>query len=228
MLLSAIRTTIIYFAITLTMRLMGKRQIGELQPYELVITVLIAELAAIPVADTDIPLLNGLIPIVILLVLQVMLSEITLWSEKAREVICGRPSILIAQGRIRQQELRQLRVNLNDLLEQLRNKNYPNVADVHYAILETNGQLSVIPKMASSSPTVQDLNLHPLETGLPISLILDGQINHDNLILAGISVAELKRHAQGLGIERLQDVFFANVDESGAILMQAKDKEVRR
>jgi uncharacterized membrane protein YcaP (DUF421 family) len=223
-LLSAIRTTIIYFAVTLTMRLMGKRQVGELQPYELVITVLIAELAAIPVADTDIPLLNGVIPIVILLVLQVLLSEITLRSEKAREVICGRPSILIAKGQIQEQELRRLRINLNDLLEQLRNKDYPNVADVHYAILETNGQLSLIPKVASSPPTVHDLRLQPPEAGLPITLILDGQINYNNLRLAGISIDRLKQSAQARGIAQLKDVFFANVDETGSIHMQAKDK----
>lgn len=222
MLLSAIRTTLLYFAVTLIMRLMGKRQIGEMQPYELVITVLIAELAAIPVADTDIPLLNGLIPIVILLVLQILLSEVALWSEPIRQLICGKPSILIAHGVILEQELRRLRINLNDLIEQLRNKECPNVSEVDYAILETNGQLSVIPKIQHKTVTVQELGLAPASTGLPITLVLDGHLNLTNLKLAGLQIADLERHARAQGLNRLEDVFFANVDETGTFHLQAK------
>ncbi len=222
-LLSAIRTTLLYFAVTLIMRLMGKRQIGEMQPYELVVTVLIAELAAIPVADTDIPLLNGLIPIVILLVLQVLLSEVALWSEPIRQVICGKPSILIAHGIIQERELRRLRINLNDLIEQLRNKDYPNVAEVAYAILETNGQLSVIPKTMHRPVTVNDLRLSPDGGGLPITLVLDGHLNLQNLSLAKLEIADLEREARTKGLRRLEDIFFAAVDETGHFHLQAKE-----
>ena len=205
------------------MRLMGKRQVGELQPYELVITVFIAELAAIPVADTDIPLLNGLIPIIVLLVLQVLLSEFTLWSERARKLVCGTPSIVIEHGIILEKELQRLRVNLNDLFEQLRNKNFPNVADVDYAILETNGQLSVIAKPGRSPVTGSDLGLKPPASGLPITLVLDGKLNQRNLRLAGLSAEDLEQHAQARGIGSIGDVFFANVDETGYIHLQAKE-----
>ncbi|HHY05785.1 MAG TPA: DUF421 domain-containing protein, partial [Clostridia bacterium] len=131
------------------MRLMGKRQIGELQPFELVIAIMISELAAVPMADTEIPLLDGIIPILTLLLAQVSLAYLSLKNERARAVICGRPSILIEKGTIIESELRRLRINLNDLLEQLRVKNFTNIADIDYAILETNGQMSVIPKGTS-------------------------------------------------------------------------------
>lgn len=214
----------LYFAVTLIMRLMGKRQIGEMQPYELVITVLIAELAAIPVADTDIPLLNGLIPIVILLVLQILLSEVALWSEPIRRVICGKPSILVAHGLIQERELRRLRINLNDLIEQLRNKDYPNVAEVDYAILETNGQLSVIPKTEHRPVTVHDLSLSREKTGLPITLVLDGHLHLANLRLSGVRISDLERAAQAHGLQRVEDIFFANVDETGSFHFQTKEE----
>lgn len=222
MLLSAIRTVILFSTVTIVMRVMGKRQVGEMQPYELVIAVLIAELAAIPMEDTDIPLFNGLVPIVVLLAVQIGLSELALFSERARTVVCGTPSILISQGEIVEDELRKLRVNLNDLLEQLRNKNFPNVKDVAYAILETNGQLSVIPKSGLGPLTADDINLHPPSGGLPINLILDGVVNERNLQLAGLALDDLVAHTKKRGIEDLSQVFFANVDETGYIHLQAK------
>jgi len=208
------------------MRVMGKRQVGEMQPYELVIAVLIAELAAIPMQDTDIPLINGLVPIVVLLILQLALSEIALYSEKARTIICGTPSILIAQGEIMENELRRVRVNLNDLLEQLRNKNFPNVKDVAYAILETNGQLSVIPKAGCGPVTGQELNIQSTSGGLPINLILDGHVNEKNLRLAGLTREQLVEHARARGVEDLGRVFFANIDATGYVHLQVK-KESR-
>lgn len=204
------------------MRIMGKRQVGEMQPYELVIAVLIAELAAIPMEDTDIPLLNGLVPIVVLLVVQIALSELALFSERARTIVCGTPSILISQGEIMESELRKLRVNLNDLLEQLRNKDFPNVKDVAYAILETNGQLSVIPKAGLGPLTAEVLNIKPSSGGLPINLILDGLVNEHNLQLAGLSLQELTTLAEKRGVRDLGEIFFANVDETGYIHIQAK------
>lgn len=225
MLLSAIRTVILFAAISIVMRVMGKRQVGEMQPYELVVAVLIAELAAIPMEDTDIPLINGLVPIIVLLVLQVTLSELALLSERARKIICGTPSILISQGEIMEQELRRVRVNLNDLLEQLRNKDFPNVRDVAYAILETNGQLSVIPKAGLGPLTADDMNMETSSGGLPINLILDGLVNVNNLRLAKVSLDELTKLAEQHGTDDLRQVFFANIDETGYIHMQLKQKK---
>lgn len=220
MLLAAVRTILLFAAVTIVMRLMGKRQVGEMQPFELVIAVLIAELAAIPMEDTDIPLLNGVVPIVVLLVAQILLSELTLWSEGARRVICGTPSILISHGKIVKPELRRLRINLNDLMEQLRNKDYPDIRDVDFAVLETNGQLSVIPKPGSGPVTGDAIGITTRRTGLPISLILDGKLNLHNLHLANMDVECLKKAAQAQGIDDLSRVFFASVDNAGDVYFQ--------
>ncbi|MGI6344795.1 MAG: DUF421 domain-containing protein [Bacillota bacterium] len=228
MLLSAIRTVILFLAVTIVMRLMGKRQVGEMQPYELVVAVLIAELAAIPMENTDIPLINGLVPIIVLLLLQMGLSEVALWSETARKLICGTPAILIRNGEIEQEEMRRLRVNLNDLLEQLRDKGYPNLADVDYAILENNGQLSVIPKAGKGPVTADDLGIEVSPTGLPISLILDGRVNQRNLQLSGLTPAELEKMVLEHGCQSFSEVFFANIDETGSVHVQKKQGRKQR
>jgi uncharacterized membrane protein YcaP (DUF421 family) len=160
---------------------MGKHQIGQLQPYELVITILISELAAVPMQDTDIPLINGIIPILTLLLIQITLSLLSLKSAKARRIICGGPSILIENGKIQQPELTKLRYNIIDLLEQLRLKDIPNIADVEYAILETSGKLSVIPKSQKRPVNPEDLKITTLYEGLPISLIIDGNLQRNHM-----------------------------------------------
>lgn len=218
-----LRTLILYILVVIVMRIMGKPQIGELQPFELVIAIMISELAAVPMADTEIPLLNGIIPILTLLLAQVTLSYISLKSVKAREIICGRPSILIEKGRILESELRRLRMNINDLLEQLRVKNFPNIAEVDYAILETNGQLSVIPKASSRPVNTKDLGLSPPPDGLPINLIIDGAINHENLAKAGITLERMRQLLAKEGVQRLEDLFFASIDNSGNIYWQWKE-----
>ena len=146
MLITFIRTIILYLLVITAIRVMGKRQIGELHPSELVVTIMISELAAIPMQATSVPLIYGILPILTLIIAEVLFSYITLKSEKARSIISGKPSILIKNGIINENELRKLRFNLNDLLEELRINNYPNIKDVEFAILETSGQLSVIPK----------------------------------------------------------------------------------
>ena len=140
------RALILYIVVVVGMRIMGKRQVGELQPFELVITLMIAEVASVPMQAAGIPLINGLVPAFTLLLAQVLLSYITLKSGRARAIICGTPSIVIRNGKIVQKELARLRFNVNDLLEQLRTNNIVNVSDVEFAILETNGQLTDIPK----------------------------------------------------------------------------------
>jgi len=147
MLVMFFRALILYALVVTGIRIMGKRQVGELQPFELVVTIMIAELASVPMENTGTPLLNGIVPILALLLAEVFISYITLKSERARTIVCGSPSIVIQNGKIVQRELARLRYNVNDLLEQLREKNIVNVSDVEFAILETNGQLSVIPNL---------------------------------------------------------------------------------
>jgi len=164
------RTIILFLLVMIVIRVMGKRQIGELQPFELVLAIMIAELATVPMEDKEIPLINGIIPILTLLLLQVAITFISLKSDKLRGVISGTPSVLIENGKIIESELRKLRYNLTDLLEQLRLKNFPNIADVEYAILETSGELSIIPKSQKRPVTPEDLNIPTSYEGLTLPL----------------------------------------------------------
>lgn len=217
------RTLILYFLVVLVMRLMGKRQIGELQPFELVVAIMISELAAVPMADTEIPLLDGIIPILTLLLAQVTLAYLTLKSDKARAVICGRPSILIEKGTIIENELRRLRININDLLEQLRVKNFTNIAEVDYAILETNGQMSVIPKGNSRPIITKDLGINAPNPGLPLTLVIDGTIIAHNLKYFNLTKKELLHKLQEQGVTNLKELFFASIDNTGTISWQRKE-----
>lgn len=216
------RAILLYLIIVLVMRIMGKRQIGELQPYDLVLAILLAELAAVPMQDKDIPLANGLISILALMLAQVGLSVASLKSERARGIICGTPSTLISNGKIVEKELRRLRYNINDLLEQLRSKNCPNIADVEFAILETSGDLSVIPKSQKRPVTPEDLELDTKYEGLPYTLIIDGEIVEDNLRKTGLDRQWLQNELAKFGIYRIKDVFFASLDTQGNLFYQAK------
>jgi len=201
----------------LVMRLMGKRQIGQLQPFELVITIVIAELAVIPMSDTGIPLLNGIVGILALMAVQILLSLIDLHNEKARAIICGRPIILIQNGKPVLDAMRKARININDLLEQLRAKEYPNVSDIAYAILETNGSISVIPKADVRPPSAKELGTPVTQPHYPIGLIMDGKVIEKNLQMAGISINVLKQKAEEQQITDLKDVFFAQYTTDGRI-----------
>lgn len=219
------RTLLLYVFVIVVMRLMGKRQIGELQPFELVVAIMISELAAVPMQNTGIPLLSGIIPIVTLLLAQVATSFIALKSIKARAIICGKPSILIENGRINEVVLRNEMYTLNDLLEQLRSKDVPNIADVEFAILETNGQLSIIPKSQKRPVTPEDINISTNYEGIPLDLVIDGEIIIKNLKKAGLDVSWLKNQLSKSGIIDLRDVLFASLDSSGALYYQQKSRK---
>jgi uncharacterized membrane protein YcaP (DUF421 family) len=210
------------------MRIMGKPQIGQLQPFELVVAIIISELAAVAMSDTEVPLLTGIIPIITLTLAQVGLAYWSLKSETARTIICGQPSIIIEKGRINESELRRIRMNINDLLEQLRVKDYPNISEIDYAILETNGELSVIPKGPFRPITTQDLDINVPNPGLPITLIIDGTIIRHNLHIAGLTEKQLLLTMQSQGVSDLRSLFFANIDSSGKIFWQLKKEEVKQ
>ncbi|WP_027364590.1 DUF421 domain-containing protein [Desulfotruncus alcoholivorax] len=222
MLLIVIRTIILYAAIVIVMRVMGKREIGQLQPFELVVALMIADLAAIPMQNTGIPLLSGIIPIIILMAAQVTLSYISMKSEKARMVFCGRPSVLVENGKLVEKELRYLRYNVNDLLEQLRSKDYPNIADVEFAILETNGQLSVIPKSQKRAVQPEDLKLETKYEGMPVTLVMDGKVMKENLKKINLNEGWLRTELNKFGINDFKKVFFASLDTAGKLFFQLK------
>ena len=216
------RAIILYFVVVFIMRIMGKRQIGQLQPFELVIALMVSELAAMPMQNTSVPLFHGIIPIITLLVLQVLISTLQLKSETARAVFCGKPSILIEKGKINIKELNSNRLNINDLLEELRLKDYYNIEDIEYAILETGGQISVIPKSDLEPATRKDLNVKTSQDTLPVTLILDGKINSENLMLIKKDRSWLNSQLSKKNISSADQVFLALLDSKGKYFYQLK------
>jgi len=217
-----IRTLILYTLVIVALRLMGKREIGQLQPFELVVIIMISELAAIPSENVGIPLLSGIIPILVLLLTSLTLAWISLKSEKARAIICGTPSILIQRGKILEDELKKNRYNLTDLLEELRIKNIPNIADVEFAVLETNGQLSVFPKSQKRPTIPEDFHITTKYEGLPLTLIMDGNLNHKNLQQGNRDLNWLKEELKKQSIDKIENVLLASLDSSGTLYAQAK------
>lgn len=223
MLILFLRTLILYTLVVIFMRISGKQQIGQLQPYELVVAIMIADLVAIPMQNKGIPLVSGIIPILTLLVSQLFLSYLSMKSLKARAIICGTPTILIEKGKILTSELQKERYNINDLLEELRVKGYPNIADVEYAILETNGNLSVIPKSSKKPVTPHDLNLTPQYEGLPLPIIIDGKIMHQNMEKAGIDMQWLNEQLKIWKVQTLKDVLFASLDANKVLTVYRRE-----
>lgn len=224
MVIGIIRTIILFTVVVVGLRLMGKRQVGQLQPYELVIVIMLSALATIPMENAGVPLVSGLVPILTLILVHVALSYTGLKSERARGIICGTPSVLIENGKIVEKELYRLRYNINDLLEQLRSKNIPNIADVEYAILETSGQLSVIPKSQKRPLIPEDLNLPTKYEGLPVTLIIDGYVFQKNMDRIGLDEEWLKSELRKFNIQSPKDVLFASLDTEGKMFFQAKSR----
>lgn len=220
-----IRTIVLYIVVITSMRLMGKKQIGQLEPFELAIAIMVSELASLPMQDTKIPIMHGIIPIITLLTLQTGVSILELKSEKIRLFFSGKPSVIINAGQINVKELEKERFNLNDLMEELRLQGYYNLEDIQYAILETSGQLSVIPKTELSPATKTDLNLKPAQDTLPVTLILDGRINCNNLKIINKDKHWLKQQLKKNNIDSHEQVLIAMLDSKGKFYYQAKHKK---
>lgn len=225
MLISFVRTIILYILVVAALRIMGKRQIGQLQPSELVVTMMISELASIPMENVGTPLANGVIPILTLIIAEAAFSFLTLKSKKIRKIISGSPTVLIDKGRVLEKEMERLRFNIDDLMEELRTNGYSNLMDVEYAIMETNGMLSIIPKSNKRPLTPSDLQLCPEYEGLPFLLIADGVINEAALSSAGFGEAWLTERLQEFQIEQVKDVFIAFLDSEGNLFVQKKFKK---
>lgn len=224
MLISFVRAFILYAVVVIVMRVMGKRQLAQMQPFELVVTLMIADLASVPMENSGKPLLGGIIPIIALTVSQLALSWLTMKSERIRAFVCGSPSILIEKGIINQTELKKQRINLNDLLEQLRTKDVPQVSDVEFAVLETGGQLNVIPKSQSRPVTPEDLQIDLPDVGIPLTIIMDGQIHHQNLKKANLDISWLTRELKKKNLSA-KDVFFACLYSNGQLEIQTLERK---
>lgn len=157
MAISFLRTVILYLLVVMGLRIMGKRQIGEMQPSELVVAIMISDLATIPMQETGIPIFSGIIPIFTLIVMEILLSQLSLKNKGFRRLMTGKPNVIIHNGKILEEEMKKIRFNMDDLNEQLRIQGYSGIKDINFAILETNGQLSIIPKAKKNQATVEDV-----------------------------------------------------------------------
>ncbi len=228
MLVVFVRALVLYIIVVIVMRIMGKRQIGQLQPFELAIAIMISELAAVPMQDTGIPLINGIIPILTLLIAQLLMSFLSIKSIRARAFICGLPTILIEKGHICESALRKELYTLNDLLEQLRINNFSNISSVEYAILETNGQLSIIPKSQKRPLTPEDMQLKTDYEGLSIDIIIDGHILSNNLEKAGKSYQWLIDNLHSQQYHNVREIFYAYVSPGGKLYLQPREKGAKK
>lgn len=216
------RTVILYILIIVGVRLMGKRQVGELEPSELVLSLLIADLASVPMQDLGAPLHTGIIPILTLLSLTTILSVLTMKSIRFRAILCGKPSIIIRNGKLEQEEMRRNRLTVDELLEELRCQGHPDISTVQYAILETNGQLSILPYAAQSSPSRQDLLIKSTDSGFPLVIISDGKVLEHNLFGRGYDRIWLDKQLQKSGCSHTKDIFLMTVDDSGNVYLSPR------
>lgn len=216
MFISYIRSIILYFVLIVAVRLMGKRQIGEMEPSEFVVAILIADLASVPMQDIGIPLMAGVIPIGCILALELILSFLSMRSIKIRKLFCGKPVILIDNGKILQSNLRKTRITVDELTEYLRQNQVVDLTTVKYAILETNGQLSTLLYPQYMPATAMDSGIQVDELNLPITLVSDGRILSQNLKTSGRDERWLEKELKKLN-SSVNDTFFLTVTSNGKI-----------
>lgn len=221
-----IRTVILYLIILFVMRIMGKAELSKMSPFQLIISFMIAELAAIPIEAPDVSMINGVTAIFTLLFLQVLISFLSIKSERLKNLFSGTPSVLIDKGKINQGELKKLRITINDLMEQLRIGSCPSISDVEYAVMESNGALSIIPKAGKKNLTAEDMSIEKERESMPVVLITDGILYRNNIETAGWNEAQLKEALSSNGISRYKDVFLAFCDEHSRLhIFMPNEKE---
>lgn len=226
----ALRTVIIYFLVLIFLRLMGKREIGKLSVFDLVISIMIAEIAVFVLEDPKKPMAHGLLPMALLVLIQIAVAYLALKNEKVRRWMDGRPSVIIENGQLNREEMRKQRYTLDDLMLQLRENRITNPNDVEFAVLETTGKLSVKEKTTQNggpSDNEQPGNQRPAEKGfryegLPVALVMDGKVQDENLEKIGKTRFWLKNELQKYGIRDVKDVFFCTYDHKGKMYIDRK------
>lgn len=220
-----IRTFILYVAVTVAIRLMGKRQIGDMQPSELVITLLISEIAAIPLQDKDQPVMNGIVAVFMLVILEIGVSALTLKSFFMRKLLSGKSVVIIKNGTIDYQAMRDVRMTVLDLIELLRGQNIFNVEDVNFAILEANGNLSVIPKGNKQPVIAEDIKVKNKNDALSLPVISDGKIISESLDALSVSRRKIKEIIES-DKSNMKDVLVMTLDRDGNYNIIKKEKGV--
>ena len=224
MLMVLLKTFIIYAYLLLIMRLMGKREVGQLQTFELVVSMIIADVAAVPIYDEKASLLNVIISVGTLFLLHVIIAIINLKSVKGREILCGRPRILIEKGKIDEEALKKEFLTINELQERLREKDVFNLGEVEYVILETSGQISIVLKPDKRNIKMEDLNIKSEYEGVAFDLVIDGKVMHENLKKIGKDYKWLVNQTKEFGI-RPEDALVVTINGDNSFYCQAKNKK---
>lgn len=219
-----IRTVVLYLCVVASMRIMGKRQLGELQPSEFVVALMISELASIPLGENDVPLIHGIIPILALVMMELIFSVLVIKSEFMRRIITGSPIQIIKNGELIMKRLRGLRICIDDVMEQLRLAGYSSISQIDSAIIETNGQLSIIPKEEERPVVCRDLKLSPPQTHVPHTIISDGVLRRKNLEGAGLSEKWLKKKLAKYNITDYSQVAFLSITDEKELCLQISEK----
>ncbi len=222
MILSYLRTVALYLVLIGVIRLMGKRQVGQMEPSEFVVTMLVANLASIPMQDGAIPLLSGLIPILTVLGVELVLSGLSLHSIRVRKLLCGKPVILMENGRILPGALKKTRITLDELTCQLRMKDILDPRTVQYAILETNGNVSVFPYPKELPASAKDAGIQVREQSLPITLISDGHLLFENLRTAKKSAEWVNKTLERENCQ-IEDTWLLTVDQKDQVIFYRKE-----
>jgi len=222
MVISAIRTVIIYLTLLFVLRIMGKRQIGNMQPHELVVTIIIAELGVVSMENTEIPLLAVLVPVMVLFLMQFSISYITFKNTKVNEIINGRPLLVVRHGKFQERTLRDALISVNEILEQMRLSGIKDIKNVSYAILETTGQLSVFVKEEEEAPSAKVLGLEVSTSKLPVPIILSGTWQRAEIRAAKLNPENLRNALKNRGFSDIKSIYYAEVDEDGHLHIQAK------
>lgn len=225
MLITIIRTLILYVLLLIIMRLMGKRQIGQLQPVELVITILISEVAAIPMQDNDIPMLNSVISVLLLVAFEIIISVISMKSVRFRSLLQGNSIVIIKDGILQQKQLKRLRYTVDDLLEALRGKDVFDISDVQYAIVETDGTLNILLKPEKRGITVGDTNIEADNSGLQSVIICDGRMIESDMTGCGMTKEKLDVILKEKGLGQ-KDILLMSSDKNGNMIIIRKDDNV--
>lgn len=218
-----LRTVLIYFVVFLMLKLMGKREIGKLSLFDLVISIMIAEIAVFVIEDVNKPLMDGIVPMATLMLIQILLAVLALKSRALRIFFDGKPSLLINKGMIDREEMKKHRYNLDDLMLQLRQNKIMNVADVEFAVLEPSGKLSVLEKEVKETANVNDGIGGTIRfEGLPLPLIMDGKVQDENLEKIGKTRFWLKNQLQVKGARDFKEVFYCSIDHRGRMFLDRK------
>ena len=221
MLIIVLRVIVIYLILLLYLRIMGKRQLGELQPFELVVTLLIADIVSLPMTQISMPLMFSLIPLTTLVLVHFLVSLLTRKSIKLRGLVNGKPVVVISPSGIQFEALKSLNMNMDDLIEGLRSCNYFKIEDVQYAIVENNGTITVIPKSSASPVVNQDLNIKLPQSSLPLNIITAGKFNQENIKISGIDDNFIQKLLTQANISSKKDVLLMTLDANGKVFLQS-------